>query len=140
MGYTYINGPTTNVLWFREKTYLPSKSFDFSAMGKHIVNEFNGGCLVRGENLNRFWKASKDGAGMVWQNNTPHRGKRMTCESRLEFLARDMWTAHDLNCMQIWHERHGVCQLRQRFICGAEEDGHDDNSGAAEVKRRTTAE
>ena len=111
-------------------------------MGKDIVNESNTWCFVH-EYFDRFWKASKDGAQMAWKNNTPHRRKRKTCESLLESIALPSSinkadctpTAHDLNRMQIWHERHGVCQLRQRFRCEAEEDGHGDNSGLAEVNR-----
>jgi hypothetical protein len=90
-------------------------------MGKDIVNESKTWCSAH-EYFDRFWKASKDCAQMAWKNNMSDRRKHKTCESLSESTALPgsinkvdcTPTAHDLDRMQIWHERHGVCQFRQR--------------------------
>ena len=113
-------------------------------MEKHIVNEIISECLVC-EYFDRFWKAPNDDTSIVWENNTPHRRKHKACKSLLELHALDysstvIRSTYNLNRMQIWHECHGVCQLRQRFVCEPEEDGHGDDSGLAKVNRWPTAE
>ena len=109
-------------------------------MGKHIGNESRTKYTAC-EYFGRFWKASKDGANLAWENNTLHRRKDMTCETLLESVAIDSkqastetamsataMSADNLIGMQIWHEGHSVCQLLQCTVCKPGADLHGDNS------------
>ena len=105
-------------------------------MGKHVVGESRTKYTAC-EYFGRFWKASKYGVKLAWENNTLHRRKDMTCESLLESVVlyskqastESAMSANDLNCMQIWHEGHGVCQLLQCPSFKPGEDLHGDNPG-----------